>query len=162
TAVTSATGIDLFRLDTATSTTPTAIDVNPGASSSFAGEFGGFAVFNDTLYFHAFSATYGGDVLFSLAAGSSTATEVLDAGNALFNFFQFNAFHVASDGLFFTDTDFNGPFSGDALYKLDAGNGITAITFNGDALTGAGQFGGFVEFNNALYFAAAPASTGIT
>ena len=160
TASSAATGIDLFRLDTATSATPTALDVNPGASSSFAGELGGFVVFNDTLYFHAFSPA-DGDVLFSLAAGSSTPTEVTDGGSPLYNFFGFSAFHVASDGLFFTDTDLNGPFSSDALYKLDAGNTITPIEFNGDGLTGAGQFGGFAEFNGALYFTAAPESTGV-
>jgi len=156
-ADTTATGLDLFKL-AAGSTTPVAVEVDPGSQDSDAGEDGGFFVFDNTLYFNANDST-GNEALFSLAAGSSTPVEVKDANdNAIGHTSEIpSSFHQFDGQLYFDAVD-PGTLE-DTLVTIGA-NGVAApILYQGQDLQGAGQFGGFTEFDGDLYFTATTATT---
>ncbi len=154
-ANTAAAGLDLFKLDSAG--TVTSLDLRPGANSSYAGEDGGFFVFQNNLYFNAYDDTLG-EVLFRMSPNGGAPTAVRDASNNTVNHNSTVAanFHIFDGSLYFTDAT---PAFSDTLFKVGDDGVATALTYLGQALGGAGQFGGFAEFNGDLYFAATTATT---
>ena len=154
---------DLIQLD-ATGIVTDISAVSGDASS--AGEDGGFYVFNNTLYFNAFSTTLGEDTLFALAPGSTTPEPVDPSGNVLVtlpvNSTTSSAFHELDGSLYFNE--FIMALGDDTLFKLDASGTLTPLTyFNGttnETLESAGGSGGFTDFAGATYFVATTAGEG--
>jgi ELWxxDGT repeat protein len=131
-------------------------DVQFGSS---AGEDGGFIVYNNALYFNAFSDTIGTDTLFKLAAGSTTPVLVDPTGTLLSHEFEVpSAFHVFNGDLYFNGL--SNALSNDTLFQLDAAGNLTALSFNGEALQEAGMLGGFADFAGSTYFVATTTSEG--
>jgi Ca2+-binding RTX toxin-like protein len=128
-------------------------DAGNEAGGSFAGEDGGFIPFNGALYFNAYSDSLG-DTLFRLDAGTTTPVAV---GSGLLQHLPTtadtsSAFHIFNGTLWFNE--FSSSVGNDTLFELDTGGTLTAFTYNGDALKGAGALGGFADFAGATYFVA--------
>jgi hypothetical protein len=144
---------DLIKLDA--NGTVTEISTRAPTETQFgssAGEDGGFIVYNNALYFNAIDAA-GADTLFELAAGSTTPVAV-DAGGTVLSheFGVASAFHVFNGDLYFDEL--STALGSDTLFRLDAAGQLTALTFGGQTLQGAGTFGGFTDFAGSTFFVA--------
>jgi Ca2+-binding RTX toxin-like protein len=151
---------DLMRLNSDGTLENLALRTGPNAAyGSFAGEDGGYAVFNNALYFNAYTDSTG-DTLFKLAAGSDVAVAVdaleidhTDAGQID------SAFHVFDDKLYFND--FSATIRAETLFQIDTSGTLSAILYNSEALENAGARGGFVDLGDSTYFLASTGETGL-
>jgi len=122
------------------------------AYGSSAGEDGGFYVFNNALYFNAYSDTLG-DTLFELTAGSTTPVPVDPSGGVLSHETGVSsAFHEFDGSLYFNEL--SNAVGNDTLFKLDSSGTLTALEYQNQPLVNAGEFNGFVDFAGSTYFAA--------
>ena len=147
---------DLIRLDSDGTITDISTrapgDIQFGSS---AGEDGGFIVYNNALYFNAYSDTLG-DTLFRLDAGSNTPVPVDPTGSTLLHedTGTDSGFHVFGGDLYFNETD---PTSGsNTLFQMDSAGDLTQIPdfFTGDPIEDAGTLGGYIDFAGLTVFTA--------
>jgi hypothetical protein len=153
-------GADLFKLDAAGDLTAMPLRTGPDAMfGSFAGEDGGYVVFDNALYFNAFTDATG-DTLFKLDAGSSTPVAIDATGATMQHESTLNsAFHVFDGNLYFNALSQS--LSNDTLFQLSAGGVLTEMSYEGHALMNAGALSGFADMDGATYFTAQTGATGL-
>ena len=154
---------DLIKLDS--DGTVTEISTRAPANAAFGsntGEDGGLFVFNNALYFNAFSDALG-DTLFRLDAGSTTPVPVDPTGTVLLHLpttaETSSAFHAFGANLYFNE--FSSAVGDDTLFQLAPDGTLTPLTYFGEGLEGAGALGGYADFAGGTYFVANTSSTGM-
>ena len=144
---------DLIKLDADGTVTDISTRSVPSDGSD-PGDGGGLIVFNNALYFNSLDDS--GDLtLFRLDAGSTTPV-LVDASLSNPSFTD-SAFHAYNDNLYFNEADTT--YGNGTLFQLDASGTLTALTYLGDALVGAGALGGMIDFAGSMFFVA---DTGFT
>ncbi len=163
-ALTDLTGINapnLIKLDS--DGTVTEIAMRAGANGSYAGENGGFVVFDNALYFNAFGDAAGSDTLYRLDPGSTTPVPVDPAGSLFADAIGVNsAFHVFGGALYFSEFSYGSGAQG--LFRMDGSGTVNEVIYYNQVilqpLVNAGALGGFVDFAGSTYFVATASDTG--
>ena len=132
------------------------IDINPAGHSN-AGEFGGFLISGDKLFFTATDATHGTELRVLDTTNDTVQTiDINPTGDS--NAGEFGGFAVSGNKLFFSATDAT---VGTELRVLDiTNNTFHTIDINPTGDSNAGEFGGFAVSDNKLFFTATDATSG--
>ncbi|MCA8994692.1 MAG: VCBS repeat-containing protein [Planctomycetaceae bacterium] len=139
------------------------LDIFVGSSDSRAGEYGGFAVVEDKLFFTAIDATSGGELRWidTTQTGPTLHTIEIYPGDGNSNAGQYGGFTVVGNNLYFTASD---PISGYELRWVDTNEATPALhtldIFAGSSDSLAGEYGGFAVVEDKLFFTATDPTTG--
>jgi hypothetical protein len=150
-ASSAATGVALFRLDS----TGVATAVGDGAGGYFGdpSDDANFTEFDGSLYFRAISPT-AGDQVVRLNEDGSSETIVIQAGGQSSQAAENGGFTAFDGGLWFSAL--TGGHAGADLIRLESNGSFADISTRASGNEAFGSFsgedGGFVAFNNALYF----------
>ena len=127
-----------------------------GAPLTDAGIDGGFAAFNESLYFNALDSQTGQDVLFALSAGGTPAPVIFGANQELVDVSPGNDasdFQVFDGALYLVAERST---TAESLYKISDTGAVTEVSDNGvffDFTLATNSFlGGMTDFNGNLFF----------
>ncbi|MCA9031685.1 MAG: hypothetical protein KDA66_12805, partial [Planctomycetaceae bacterium] len=150
-------GLELHVLDTTTGVASLVVDINPGLDDSNVGDYGGFTVVGNNLYFTAYDAIHGYELRWIDTTETTPALHTLDVHSGSLGSYAglYGGFVAVGNTLYFTASELT---IGYELRWIDITNASpilhTLDIHSGGASSFAGEAGGFTVVGTNLYFSA--------
>ncbi|MCA9029169.1 MAG: VCBS repeat-containing protein [Planctomycetaceae bacterium] len=140
------------------------VEVAAGSSRSYAGEYGGFTVVGNNLYFSATDSTRGFELRWIDTTETTPTVQTLDifTGSNSSSAGRYGGFTSKGNNLYFSASDST---YGTELRWIDTTEATptlhTVDVFSGNSGSNAGEHGGFTNVGDNLYFTARDSTSGI-